>query len=271
MPRRLATRMSLRAKVTGISLVIIGLTLALSATISIVQMRYQIEAEQRRSADSIVLGIARASELPMTVGDAKELARLLNSFLRDPELLFIAAYTSDTKSPVVAIRDLQAWQEYSGGKIDPDRCIIGQRPVEALEEKDDFPTDIESDPGEARRNSSKPANVGRVVIGLSTVMTRQAQGHESRLILFATLAAAAVGGTFLFFTLGSWLRRLQDLASATQSIARGDFSNSVSDRLCDEVKSVAWRISPFERHAARANDGSGRQAALDLRKPCRIR
>jgi signal transduction histidine kinase/DNA-binding response OmpR family regulator len=239
MPRRLATRMSLRAKVTGISLVITGLTLALSATISIVQMRYQIEAEQHRSADSIVLGIARASELPMTVGDAKQLARLLNSFLRDPELLFIAAYTNDTKSPVVAIRDLKAWQEYSGGITGSDRCIVSQRPVEALEEKDDFPTDVEFDPGDARRNSSKPANVGRVVIGLSTAMTRQAQGHESRLILFATLAAAAVGGTFLFFTLGSWLRRLQDLASATQSIARGDFSNSVSDRHDDEIGRLA--------------------------------
>jgi signal transduction histidine kinase/DNA-binding response OmpR family regulator len=231
--------MSLRAKVTGISLVITGLTLALSATISIVQMRYQIEAEQHRSADSVVLGIARASELPMTVGDARELSRLLNSFLRDPELLFIAAYTSDTKPPVVAIRDLQGWQEYAAGKIDPDRCIISQHYVEALEEKDDFPTDVESEPADSHRGSTKSANVGRIVIGLSTVMTRQAQSHESRLILFATLAAATVGGTFLFFTLGSWLRRLQDLASATQSIARGDFSNSVSDRHDDEIGRLA--------------------------------
>jgi signal transduction histidine kinase/DNA-binding response OmpR family regulator len=239
MPRRIASRMSLRAKVTGISLVIIGLTLALSATISILQMRYQIEAEQHRSADSVVLGIARASELSMTVGDTRELSRLLSSFLRDPELLFIAAYTSDSKPPIVAIRDLQAWQDYAAGKIDPERCIISQHHVDALEEKDDIPTDVEPDAAETRRNSGKPADVGRIVIGLSTVATRQAQTRESRLILFATLAAAAVGGTFLFFTLGSWLRRLQDLATASQSIARGDFSNSVSDRHDDEIGRLA--------------------------------
>jgi signal transduction histidine kinase/DNA-binding response OmpR family regulator len=232
--------MSLRAKVTGISLAITGLTLALSATISIVQMRYQIKAEQQRSADSIVLGIARASELQMSVGDAKELARLLNSFLRDPGLLFIAAYTNDKKSPVVAIRDLQAWQEYMGGKIDSDRCITRERHVEALEGKEDSPTDIEFKSVASRGRAVKPAYVGRIVIGLSTAMTREAQGRESRLILFTTLAAAAMGGTFLFFALGSWLRRLQELAAATQSIARGDFSNSVSDRHDDEIGRLAY-------------------------------
>ncbi len=239
MPRRLTSRMSLRAKVTGISLAITGLTLAISAAISIMQMRSQIEAEQHRSADSIVLGIARASELPMTVSNSSELGRLVNSFLRDPELLFIAAYTRDAKSPVVAIRDLQAWQDYSAGKIDPDRCIISHRNVGALEKKDDS-SDAESSSADPRSNSIKPGEIGRIVIGLSTVAAQQAQARESRLILFATLAAAAVGGTFLFFTLGSWLRRLQDLASATQSIARGDFSNSLIDRHDDEIGRLAY-------------------------------
>ncbi|HEY1921834.1 MAG TPA: ATP-binding protein [Tepidisphaeraceae bacterium] len=239
MPGRFSRRVSLRAKVTGISLVITGLTLALSATICIVQMRYQIEAEQHRSADSVVLGIARASNQPMAMGDNKELARLLNSFLRNPELLFIAAYTNDAKPPVVAIRDLRAWQDYSTGKVDPDRCMISRHRVESLDEKETSPANVEAPPARSRGQAATSGDVGQIVIGLSTAMTRQAQTHESHLILFATLAAAAVGGTFLFFSLGSWLRRLQDLAAATQSIARGDFSNRLIDRHNDEIGRLA--------------------------------
>ncbi len=229
MLRRFSSRLSLRAKVIGISLAITAMALAFSATTSIVQMRYQVDAGQRRAADSVALSVARAGERALTIGDSKELSRLVNSFLRDPNLLFIAVYKGHSQLPVVAIRDSGAWNDYLTGQINTDRCIVAEHEVQAMVD-DTAAWGGDAEPGPP---------VGRVVVGLSNAATRQAQWRQSRVILTATVAAAAAGGMFLFLTLGSWLRRLQNLAHASQSIARGDFSNSVSDPHDDEIGHLA--------------------------------
>lgn len=240
MLRRFSSRLSLRAKVIGISLAITAMALAFSATTSIVQMRYQVEAGQRRAADSVALGMARAGEQAMTVGDSKELSRQVNSFLRDPDLLFIAAYKGDSLSPVVAIRDRGAWEDYLAGQFEPDRCIIAERQVEAMEDNTpDFAGGAQPSQAHSPGSSARSVPVGRIVVGLSTAAIRQAQWRQSCVILTATIAAAAAGGMFSFLALGSWLRRLQNLADASQSIARGDFSNSVSDLHDDEISRLA--------------------------------
>jgi two-component system, sensor histidine kinase and response regulator len=230
MLQQLSSRLSLRAKVIGLSLAITALALAFSATTSIVQMRYQVDVGQRGAADSVALAMARASELAMARGDTKELARLASGFLSDPDLLFLAAYVGNSPTPVIAIRSSQTWDDYIAGRLNPDRCVVAQHPVEPLppDEDEEYPP-----------NPSQRASIGRVVVGLSTAATQQSQWRQSCLILTETLVAAGVGGAFLFLALGSWLRRLQNLASASQSIARGDFSHSVSDRFDDEIGRLA--------------------------------
>src|SRR5271155_2951067 len=92
MLRKWYSKLGLRTKVSSIALAITTLSLAVVATAAMFQTRSQITAQERRSADSVAQGIARAAELSLTVGDQKELGRLTASFLRDPNILFIAAY-----------------------------------------------------------------------------------------------------------------------------------------------------------------------------------
>ncbi|HEX4052637.1 MAG TPA: response regulator [Tepidisphaeraceae bacterium] len=252
MLRRFSSRLSLRAKVIGISLIITGLALAFSAATSIVQMRYQIDTEQHHTADSVALGMARSGELAMTSGDSKELSRLANSFLRDPDLLFIAAYRNDSPSPVVAIRNRLAWDQYIAGRLDPSSCIVAEHQIETTDKTAGRAPDAKSGPAHPRDKAAGSGSVGRIVVGLSTTPTRKAQWRQSCVTVAATILAAAVGGMFLFLALGSWLRRLQNLAHASQSIARGDFTNSINDRYDDEIGRLAhsfegMRLALLER------------------------
>src|SRR5438045_575612 len=88
-PRR---GLSLRAKTTAITLSVVLLTASVVATTSLVLMGRQVEAEQLRSARSVALGVSRASEFALAVGDTKELSRVANGFLRDGNVLFVAVY-----------------------------------------------------------------------------------------------------------------------------------------------------------------------------------
>ena len=238
MLQKLSSRLSLRTKVTGISVAITALALAFSATTSIVQMRYQVDTEIHRSAESVALGIARASELAMTVDDNKELSRLANSFLRDPDLQFIAAYGAGSKPRVVAIRDRQAWDNYAAGaliRIGASLANIRLRRwrTRTIWRATSNPRRRSAQP--SRSNRRDRANRGRPLHGRDV----PAQWRQSCQIVGAVLAAAGVGGIVLFFTLGSWLRRLERLASASQSIADGDYGNSISDRHDDEIGRLA--------------------------------
>jgi signal transduction histidine kinase/DNA-binding response OmpR family regulator/HPt (histidine-containing phosphotransfer) domain-containing protein len=237
--------------VIGVSLAITTLALTLAATVSILQMRYQLKAGQGRSANSVALGIARASELAMNVADTAEVSRLANSFLRDPDILFIAAYGKAPQPLVVAVRDQPAWDGYRAGTLNADRCVLGEHAVDVVAGKE-FSGGLEPESPEVRPNGKAAAPIGKIVVGLSTDLTRQAQWHQSRLTLAVALASVAFGACVLFITLGNGLRRLQHLVHASQSMARGDFSNPVDDRHNDEIGRLAhayegMRLALLER------------------------
>ena len=240
MNRRTLSKLSIRAKVTGISLAITALALASSATVSILQMRHQIAAEESRSADSVALSVARASELAMNVQDTRELSRLANSFLRNEAIEFIAMYGTKPTPLVVAVRDKQMWNQFQAGTLNPDLCILAQHQIDELVDKDDFAGGLEpaATPDE---HAPAAANgfVGRIVVGLSTEDTREAQRRQSQMTLGVTLGAAGVGALVLFVTLGRWLRRLQALAEASESIAQGDLNKPIDDLHKDEIGNLA--------------------------------
>jgi signal transduction histidine kinase/DNA-binding response OmpR family regulator len=239
MLKKSCSRISLRMKATGLSLVITGLSLALVATTGILQIRAQIELSQSRSADAVAMGLARAAELPLTVGDRTELGRLTASFLRDENILFAAAYGKGSEPMGVAIRDPKAWNSFLNHL--PANCVVGERTVEAATGNDEFAADTQLDTSEAQRATANqgPATVGRVVVGLSTASMIRAQHEQLVRTIHATLGAAAFGGAVLFFALRAWLKRLQSLAAASETIAGGDFSQSLTDLHQDEIGSLA--------------------------------
>jgi signal transduction histidine kinase/CheY-like chemotaxis protein/HPt (histidine-containing phosphotransfer) domain-containing protein len=269
--RKWYSGLSLRAKVAGISLAVTIVSLAVVATIGILQMRAQIAVEQYHTTDSVALGVSRASELPMAVRDTKELSRLAASFLRDDDVLFVAMYDEQSRLLADAVRDEQAWKQFQSGTVDDRRGIVGQRTVETLALHDEFASDDdatqpetakqdqeqatpggtlsqEQSPGlrspEAPANrSSRPSPVakklGHIVVCMSTAPAIQAERHQLRLTMAATGAAAVVGAIVLFLTLADWMRRLQVVALASQSISHGDFTRSISDHHDDEIGMLA--------------------------------
>ena len=118
---RLYSRMSLRTKAISITVGITTSSLALVAATSVIQLRRQINAEQRRAADSMALAVARSSELALAVRDKRELGRLAASFLRDENILFIALYTDKGEILTSAVHDLDAWDQFQNGRVDPTR------------------------------------------------------------------------------------------------------------------------------------------------------
>jgi signal transduction histidine kinase/DNA-binding response OmpR family regulator/HPt (histidine-containing phosphotransfer) domain-containing protein len=240
MLKKSCSKISLRMKATGLSLTITALSLAFVATTGILQIRQQIQVAQGHSADAVAMGVARAAELPLTVGDRAELGRLTASFLRDENILFVAAYGKGEEPLGLAVRDEKAWDSYR--RRQTGQCVIGQRTVEASAAKEEFGGDVETDPNAAQASKGGPAapvNVGRVVVGLSTAPMIRAQREQIRLTIAATILAAVLGGAVLFVTLSAWLRRLQHLAVASVAIAEGDFSQSLSDLHDDEIGNLA--------------------------------
>ncbi|MGA2583429.1 MAG: ATP-binding protein [Tepidisphaeraceae bacterium] len=242
MLRKWYSNLTLRSKVTGFTAAITALALGVVATMSIWQIHRQIDAEQHRAAGTVAMSIARASQLALTVGDAKELSRLANSYLHDQDILFVAIYGQHPTALATAVVDQRAWDEFSSGMAEDNRFIVGQEEVTALEQKDEFSTGIDAEAGDPLAAKPAPASkgpVGRVVVGLSTSSLHAAQSRQSFSTAMTTALAASVGGIAIYLILGSWTRRLQRLADASQVIARGDFGAPIDDLHEDEIGRLA--------------------------------
>ena len=116
-------KLSLRSKATLVVLTITTAALAVVAGAGIVQMQRQIIAEEQRTADAVAQGIGNAAELALAVRDERELARMANGCLRDPQILFVAIADAKAKILAKAQRDPQAWQSYLDGRAGKGRRI----------------------------------------------------------------------------------------------------------------------------------------------------
>jgi signal transduction histidine kinase/CheY-like chemotaxis protein/HPt (histidine-containing phosphotransfer) domain-containing protein len=268
--------LSLRMKITGITIGITMLSLAAVASIGILQIGNEISAEQHRTADSVALGIARASELAMTVGDTQELSRLANTFLHDQNVLFVAIYGSSSKPLASGVGDPQAWDQFSHGAVSKDLGIVGTRTIESFAHSDEFSSDADLDaasPSTTAPSKATPTHshvVGQVVVCISTAPTKLAEQQQIRLTVAATAAAAILGTGILFLTLRSWMRRLQALATASQSISRGNFDVSVNDPHDDEIAHLGQCFESM-RLAVRDRDTQLRKFADTLQEQVKQR
>ncbi len=233
--------LSLRVKITGVSLLITMMSLAFVAVVVDMHARREINSEQRRSVDSVAFGFARAAELAVAAGDQRELGRLCQSFLHDDNVVFVAAYGHASTPLGVAIRDSIAWEAFQKGRIRSPRYVVGVQEIEEGDNTDEFAGNAEIDaPAAVRPSITTPSHkVGRVVIGMSTVAMLNAQRRQERFIVAVSICAAGGSASILFLALGTWLYRLRNLVDAAQSISQGDFSDSVADHHQDEIGRLA--------------------------------
>jgi signal transduction histidine kinase/CheY-like chemotaxis protein/HPt (histidine-containing phosphotransfer) domain-containing protein len=209
----------------------------------------------------MALGFARAAELAMTVGGKQELGRLTASFMRDQNVVFIAAYGGGETPLASASRDPLAWEQYQHHDIDLSRCVVSQRPVE--------PTQADeltgASAGAAHRTADVPQGISRVAVGISPAASLNAQRRQNGLTLLAAAGAAAMGAIILFLALGKWMRRLQLLADASNAISLGNFSGTIDDRSDDEIGRLARSFDEM-RGALRKRDQALRKFTETLQE-----
>jgi signal transduction histidine kinase len=175
------------------------------------------------------------------------------SFIRDANVLFVAAYDSNHKLLASAARDQSAWEEYQKNPKDSERFVIGQRAVESASETDEFSADTSADLPAANSRANPTQVIGHVVVGLSTAAQMKAQGHQTMLTAAVTTIAGLVGAIILFLTLGQWMRRLASLAQASWAISGGNFSGAINDQHDDEIGRLARSFDDM-RAALRKRD-----------------
>jgi signal transduction histidine kinase/CheY-like chemotaxis protein len=260
------SRRSLRTKAIAVVLLIVTVALAIAATAAIMQTRYVIAAEQRRTVRSMASSLSRAAELAVAVEDKKEIQRLAQSFLRDENVLFVGVYGEDGELLVSAAQDRQAWQRYtdSGGEAGyllGESIIRLSAPQEGMGLWGAEPDEGAGPGGGGATPASAPARsrvVGRAVVGLSTEPMRSAQASQTALTLSMVLLAAAVSGALVFLAVSSWTRRLNSLVDASERISRGDFTAAIHDGAADEIGRLS-RAYERMREAVQQRDAELRQ------------
>ncbi|MGA3066392.1 MAG: response regulator [Tepidisphaeraceae bacterium] len=243
---------SLRFKATIVVLTVTILSLAIAIIAAVIQGRHLIAEDEQRNVQSVVQGLAHASELPLAVQDERELTHLASRFLTNDQILFIAIYDKSGKMIAHGERDDAAWSDYLNHTVNPSGFVLGSQEVDIAAANPDFGGDALEPVGAstAAPSSSAPENstrAGEVVAAISTVPAQIAVTRQARLTMAITIVAIAFSVILTFFSVGAWTGRLNQLVDASDLIARGDFSHLVPDFRTDEIGRLARAYEKMRR------------------------
>ena len=240
------TKSNLRTKAMSLVIATITLALGLAATATILQTNRLISKSQKDTAKAIAQSIAQTSELPLAVHDKEELKRRMEPFFQDENVYFIAVY--DTKNTLLEslVRNPTVWRQYKGNGVNESRSFFTTSESVQLSntEPDLFGTASDRNPFDSAFDSTsdhvgdydkESSILGYVVIGVSKDPMHAAQNDQRFLTLGVFFVVALIGAVVVFFTVGTWTRRMSVLVEASEKISRGDFSVSLHDHREDEI------------------------------------
>jgi signal transduction histidine kinase/DNA-binding response OmpR family regulator len=235
------SRLTLRAKAIITVLGATCLALVIGTTASILQTNRLTEADQKRTVDAISQSLARASELALAVKDKKELNRLVESYLWDSDIEFVAIYNEQDQLEASAVANPESWRLYQNRQPSRDQFVVGTAIVRISRSSNTVETvrDLEGfDEPEAKTESDGSRElsvVGKTVVGLSMAPVRAVQLTQ----MTTTLAVAAVSAVVVvLITAGAvrgWTGRLKKLVIASERISSGDLEYALQDNSRDEV------------------------------------
>jgi signal transduction histidine kinase/DNA-binding response OmpR family regulator len=230
----------LRAKTVVMVLAIVTLVLGITAVASIRSTNRAIAAAEQRTVDAAAHGLAQASELALAAGDRRELGRLAQGFLADPQTLFTAVYDDRSQMLTSAVRDLEAWHEFQRHGAAGQGFFLAEAGVR-------IPSWIP--PGEPPRVEPPRDRLyaGRVVAGRSTEPMRLAQRQKQRETLQIAAAAMVLSVLIVVPIVGAWSRRLDRLVAASDSISRGELHRPITDPGSDEIGVLAFAYEQMRR------------------------
>ncbi len=243
--------LSLRTKATLLTAVVLVIALSAMATTSVVQADRFLTQAQKHEAEALAKSMAAACELPLSVLDKTELDRLMRRFVAHDHVVFVAVLDGSGNLRASATNDEPAWQRFIGREIDG--VVLARSEVEQVAGA------IEVFDGTAPTGSSTPkAHLGQAIVGMSDEPVA-ASRHRQVVGTIAVLAVALIIslGTVLF-AVRRYTRRLDTLLTASEHLARGDFSAVTIDDHMDEIGRLSYAFSAM-REAVRSRD-------LDLRR-----
>jgi signal transduction histidine kinase len=232
-------RLSLRTKAVVVTMGLIGLVLLPTTALNIDRMRQRMHVEQERAAGALAGSMARACELSLSVGDQQELQRLATRFGGAEDVVFVAIFEADGQVLAQSVPDAAAWREYAERHGAGAGYVCAQVPVFLSGNADEFEGPEAGAAAKARRAAGAPREVGHIVAGLSRAPVRRALWQQVRFTLAVLLAVTLLGCVAVFFTVGRWARRLDDLVRASQRIRTGDFDTPVIAARADEIGHLA--------------------------------
>ena len=217
----------LRTKATLIVVAVVMVSLSLATCINIFQTNKLIEAEQKKSAESIVYGLAQAAELPMIVQDKRELDRLLDGFLWNDQVQFLLIYNSANEIVAQRVLDELPFDQFRQNDSSR-RSLVVEQPIVFQTVKGFFDLDAVS----PKANGVESRQVGKVLVALSFSAVRQAQLYQAFVSLVAACVAAAFGIFLILKFIGDWTHRVDELVEAAESMKSGDFSQRAYKKKC---------------------------------------
>ncbi len=249
--------MSLRAKATIMTMAVLLTALSVMALSSIVQADRILIAAHKHEAEAMARSMAAACELPLSVLDKAELDRLVRRFVVHDHLSFVAVLDDIGNVQASAAVDQELLRQFLDHDQSLPGVILGRAEVEKTSgELDLFP----SEPTAIGKPTIplKKNFVGLVVVGLSDAPIAHSRAQQMITTLGILGAALGICVAVVLFAVRRYTRRLDSLLTASEQLARGDFSAANVDDHMDEIGRLSYAFSAM-REAVRARD-------LDLRR-----
>ncbi len=254
-----------RAVFTVISIVVLSVLGATLPTIFRTSAQMQRQAEE--SLQTLASGLGLALELPLAVGDTREVKRLVEEFASiNLDLGYVAVF--DESKQLIAFHGSEHMQ---GDAYIDEVCRDGQRwilyeqPVtDSMSIELDPVTDIYASNPEDEMELSDPT-IGTLMLGSPRSLIARSQFVLIGVSALTIAIVMALMAPLTHILIGRWTSRLNGLIRSSNSISEGKFDIPIHDRGDDEIGHV---INAFEhmRIAIRDRDEIERQRQAELQR-----
>ncbi len=227
--RRGFFRFALREKALTVTMLIVTLPLLLLTGFMVWETNSILSGGLESRARALAKSLARVCELPLSVGDAEEVSRLVSTIMQDDDVVF--ARVEDGDGNVMS----RAGSE--GESLAAEGVFAATADVLVPKSRAEDLVDL------MEPQSKELELTGQVSVGLSLDPVAAAQWDYSLLSAKILLAAIVMVVPLALLIIGSWTRRLDRVIVGARQIAAGEFlDDSLSDLtndLDDEIGQLA--------------------------------
>lgn len=197
---------------------------------------------QRAAIDGVGSGLVTAIELPLAVGDTREMKRITENFLElIPDAEFIRI--EDHEGRLLSMTEQSVGSFMRFDVRDKKHYDLVSLTVTAYAQGgddlglNDFGTVL--DPSTNLGSSSEEETLGVITIGVTNDALQSAQRAQWRAMLIMLTVVMLATLPVCYLLVGGWTSRLQRLIDASRRITKGDYNHRIVDDQNDEIAKLA--------------------------------